>query len=450
MDNDKQKILELLKQHKISVMEASKLLNDFNDANKMNEEKTAFQDDEVIKAVQEATRSLENDMAQISEELVKKLGGMDEHIYNSISLDTEKLSEALKSLQQQLEKRIGSIIEDIDINTQSIVEKLPEKINDLKDSESTLYNGIEKIKDDFSGSPIDLSGFVSKFSGIFGKIQPTFNSMNDFPVSFSKSADDASVIDMNLECINGGILIEKYDGDNVEVSLHCKTVQNDINKALSIIEESNYIKVNVINPDNIVLFYSIKVPKKQLGRIFISASDSRINIDGLMCKSLVCSIIDSKLFQSSSECEAVEISALNGKVELTDMISCKLLVCGSSTPVIADNITAESLDICTTSEKISLTFSENMRGKSEVKLSQDEGIIDIEILQLSKSTGISIDASASKGCIELGDIPGFSYSLNVHGRKDFNHITGQTEGFNDAPDSIKFTVKNAKGSIFFK
>lgn len=449
MNREFREILEKIEKHKITISEAINLLNSLEDTeNRKSMDEKQSEKSDITSSIENAIKDLNKDMSLISAELSEKLGGVNSKLYENMALDAHKMSEVLASLQQELEKLVGGIIEELNRNTKPITESLSKEIQTLKNDDS-IYRGIEEIKN-FSSLPIDLSDITDKISGIYGSISSAGRKINDYSFIYKKELQSPSATDLCLECMNGSISIKPYESSYVELALRLRTPEEDLNKAVSIIDEPELFGIKINNPDSIMVNYDVKIPSHKFRHVSISASKSRVRIDGLLCSSFESSARDTKLNISGTECGTLEAQAQRGKIELSDIKCEKLLVKGIDSPVIADNMHINLINIYSSSAKVSLVLPDTISGKNEINISQDGDAIDIEMLQLPPSTGIYIDAFTHHGYIELADIPGFAYNVNKHEKMGNRHIIGQTTGFYDAPCSVKFIVKNANGSISFK
>lgn len=453
MNNERLKILILLEEGKITSEEANSLLKTFDSLEDENKQKN--QNNNLSGTIKSIIENFSGNASSMSEELLKDFNRIDKKLQGKLTPDMKEFTLNLKSLQADLENIINRIIDDVNKSTGDITSTISEEASRLnglvadKDGSDNLSRSMGELHKNLKDIPGDTSSLTGKFSDIFNGLTQINTNINAYNKTFRKAISDASSINLEFQAINGSISIEGYEGSEIEIEAYCKIPADSTDKAISIIDEEGIYKVIADENKNLSISFDIKIPKSMFNRICLSTSNGKIRALDLLCKDFISITSDAKISLSGLKCSIIESNTSEGKIELSDIDSEKVFLQAFNSPIVLDNIRCKLSDIVTTNSNIYLELSDTIYGKSEYKLSTDNGKIDVN-LSLPPGTGISIDAFSLNGTVDVIDMPSLSYSKKESSKSGSSHIIGETPNYNTAANCVKVTAVTSKQSILIK
>ncbi|MTI70285.1 MAG: hypothetical protein FH751_08545 [Firmicutes bacterium] len=354
-----------------------------------------------------------------NEEALKLLEALDESDFSEKSFDTDKRNTTKndkENFEDKLEKKIEKVTEDITENATDYANNLTDKVlnmvNDVVDNGSFL-------------------NFFGNFETITENIQKDISNL-DYPT-------------IDLEGINGKIIITQWHKNIIDVSATCRIKKSKVpsEKIYSIYEKENSIMIKPKFKNNLIANLEVKLPKKNYKLININSTNGKLVIDGLNSENIDCTTSNSSIYIENINSSSIKTKTRNGKIKILKTNAKNIDIDTSNASIILDKIMTKDASAKTTNGKIyadGLSFD----GNSKVNLKTTNGKIEVHTNNYVKDN-LSVDAKTSLGKIDLS-IPNLIYEINDVQNIGSKRILAYSKDYKDSKGTyIKLSTSN--GSI---
>lgn len=365
MEDEKMMILNMLEEGKISIDEASKLIEVLDEAEAKELDENGFfsklkeeaisKNDTRNKDKSKKDQNWERNFEERMENLGKK-------IESKFDKDFAKKFEAKG---EQFGEKMGRLGENIAESTASLTDKLLDMVENV----------------------VDKGNFVN----IFGNHE-TIAEKHEKNIS---NIDNPELV---FQGVNGKILLKTWEEDKVHVNAICQVRKKDLdlnNPIYSIYEDGNKVIFKPSFTRHLGTKLEIKIPKKEYEKIHLMTTNGRIQASELNLKHLVCNTTNSTVNLSDVESPQIDIDTKNGKIRLEDIKATNLVLNTSNSTIQLTDVKSTDIKATTKNGKIIL-----------------EDVITDSVLAKTSNASINItdskarvfDTETSNGKINIHDI----------------------------------------------
>jgi len=386
VDEEKELILNMLKDGKITSEDASKLL----EALEENEEKYYYKkySDE------------ENNI----DKKIKKLKDLPSRINGKV---TQKVADFADSVSE---------LEKIPVEIEKNIDAILNKKNNLKNG--TKFN---KTLDFLLNSLFGISGGRS--------IEKEFK--------FEKVIENS-----NIEVIskNGKIEVLTWDNNYAYIILNF-IASKEFEEEFEIFHEDNLIKIE-INQNIKALSAKLYLPCKKYNNIYLSTTNSKIIVDKLDAEKIDLYTSNDKILLEDIKCNILKASTKNGKVLIRNATLNSLISSTTNDKISAFNVIFNDCELYTTNGKIMIDgFSTNSSNSMlRVKTTND----NISLKMADKDTEVFYELKTTNGkChVNLSDL---QYEI-----KDAVYIKGKTKDFDNKEKKLSIIAYTTNGNVYLE
>ncbi|MGB9679199.1 MAG: DUF4097 family beta strand repeat-containing protein [Thermoanaerobacteraceae bacterium] len=386
MDEEKELILNMLKDGKITSEDASKLL----EAIEENEEKYYY----------------------------KK--------YNDEENDIDKKIKKLKDLPSRINEKVTQKLADV-VDGISELEKIPveieKNIDAILNKKDNLKNGANFNK------TLDFS--LNSLFGIFGGR------------SIEKEFKLEKVIEnSNIDVIskNGKIEVLTWDNNYAYIILKF-IVSKEFEKEFEVFHEDNLIKIE-INQNIKALSAKLYLPNKKYNNIYLSTTNSKIKVDKLDAEKIDLYTSNDKILLEDIKSNILEAYTKNGEILFKNVILNNLTSSTTNDKITAVNITFDNCELHTTNGKIMIDgFSTNSSNSMlKVKTTND----NISLKMADKDTEVFYELKTTNGKCHV-NLYNLQYEI-----KDATYIKESTKDFGDNDKNLSIIAYTTNGNVYLE
>lgn len=387
-------ILTMLQEGKITSEEAAKLLEALEGGTKQG---TA-----------ENTTKQNRQQADFSEELGKM---------------KERLKEWKKDFKKEYnEKEFDKIIDDLSSKA--------EKVG--KNVAATTFGIVDRVID-YVGSFVDTNSF-----NIFGSYTAEDR-------SFEAAATDS--MNLDIEAVNGNILVKKHLDDRVIIR---SRVRSPINNADSILlfskmEDGLSLKINKLG--NISVSHEVFLPALWFGAVKLETSNGKIYVEDSKSDSLEAITRNSNIELMGVNAETVKVDTKNAKVQVSYVVGRKIDITTSNTVIDVKHVKTQEINAITTNGRVLVENVQSYEESSDVNMNlrTTNGGIKVNMNDM-ESRGYKVRGRTTNGSINVL-IPEMIYhNVNRHGMGG-SFVEAESSGFEGYPQKVTVSAETNNGFI---
>ncbi len=452
MEDEKMMILTMLEQGKISLDEASKLIEVLDEAEAKELEENGF-------------------FSKLKEEAISKSRtGTKNNIRNDKSQNWESnFEERMENLGKKIESKFDKdFVKKIEIKGEQFGEKMGRLGENIAESTSSLTDKIL----DMVENVVDKGNFVN-----------FFGSHETIAEKHEKDISNMDKPELVFQGVNGKILLKTWEEDKIHVDAICQIRKKDLNlntPIYTIYEDGNKVVFKPSFTRHLGTKLEIKIPEKEYEKIHLMTTNGRIQASDLSLKHLVCNTSNSTVSLSDVESPQIDVDTKNGKILLKDVKSTNLILNTSNSTIqltevesndikattrnakiILEDVVADSVLAKTSNSPINITDSkarvfdtETTNGKiniynidtqsiSNLYMKTSNSSIEASFMNLDKP--FSIDTKTSMGKITV-NIPNLVYDVNDQKDLGTKKIVAHSAEYNEE-NGVKVIALTSNGSI---
>lgn len=451
MEDEKIMILHMLEQGKISIDEASMLIEALDETESLELEKNGF-------FSKEEEGNSNSDVNTNNNKKKEKSQGWEKNLESRM----EKLGKKIESkFDEDFAKKMEEKGEEIGIKMGALGENIAEGTSSLTDR---IIDMVENVVD--KGS----------FMNIFG-------SHETIAEKHEKDISNLSSPELVFQGVNGKILIKTWDESKIHVDAFCQLKKIDIKPdtpVYSIYEDGNKIVFKPSFTHNLGTKLEIKIPKKQYEKIHLITTNGRIQASDINSNQFLCNTTNSTVSLSDIDSSDLNIDTKNGRIVLENVKSTNLILGTSNgtihlqdihcedikaitknSKIIFDDVISESILAKTSNSSINLNRcnakvfdTETSNGKINIYDTYTERLNDLSMRTSNASIEanfknldkvVSIDAKTSMGQINV-DMPSLVYDVNDQKHLGSKRILAHSIEYNEQ-NGVNIIASTSNGSI---
>lgn len=349
------------------------------------------------------------------------------------------------------------------VNFQDEVSKVRERIHDWKREFKSNYNqkdmqkDFDRMIDEFSSKAEKLGknvaattfGFVDKLVDFVGSFVDTnaFNIFGSYPVverSFETHA--AEGMELEIEGINGHILVKKHLDDKIIIKSRVRSPQNNADSILVFGNEGDKVTLKLNKIGNISVAQEVYLPVVKFKKIKLETTNGKLYIEDSISESLEGSTKNSSIDLMGVSSDKLAVSTKNARVLLSYIIGRDISVSTSNSTVEVKNIKAENLKVFTTNAKVSVENAQNYQGTAETNMYLKTSNSGIKVnMNDMDNRGYKIKAQTTNANINLL-IPEITYH-NINKQIGGSFVEAESRGYSSNPEKVNINAETTNGYI---
>ena len=323
MEDEKMMILHMLEQDKISIDEASMLIEALDKAESTELEENGF-----------FSKIKEEDNPSVKVDITKK---------KDVKSQTweRDLENRMKKLGKKIESKFDKDFTDkVEKKGQEFGEKMSELGENIAEGTSSLTDRIL----DMVENAVDKGSFIN----IFG-------SHETIAEKHEKDISNISSPELVFQGVNGKILLKTWKEDKIHVDAFCQVKKKDLNQGTpiySIYEEDNKIIFKPSYTHNLGAKLEIKIPEKEYAKIHLITTNGRIQASDIDLDQFICNTTNSTVSLANIKSSEINIDTKNGKIILENIKSTNLVLGTSNGVIELQDINCSDIKATTKNSKI--------------------------------------------------------------------------------------------------
>lgn len=334
----------------------------------------------------------------------------------------EKINQWKKDLKKNYnEKDFDKVIEEFTTKAEKIGKTVA----------STTFNAVERMID-FAGSFVDANSF-----NVFG-------SYNCVEKTFETPAVEG--MDINIEGINGNILIKKHLESKIVIKTKIKSPQNNADEIL-VFNNEGAVSLSLNKASNVSVAHEVFIPAIKFNKIILTTKNGKIYVEDSISDSLEVHTKNSSIDLMGVSSDSISMKTRNGKVQVGYVISKNIDIATSNSIIDVKNIKVKTLNAVTTNGRI---FIENTQSNQDIpqvdlNLKTINGSIKVNMNDM-ENKGYKVKAQTGKGAVSLL-IPEMTYHTVTKQGTDGNFIEAESNGYNEYPERVYINAETVNGDV---
>lgn len=349
------------------------------------------------------------------------------------------------------------------VNFQDEVSKVRERIHEWKREFKSNYNqkdmqkDFDRMIDEFSSKAEKLGknvaattfGFVDKLVDFVGSFVDTnaFNIFGSYPVvEKSFQAHAAEGMELEIEGINGHILVKKHLEDKIIIKSRVRSPQNNADSILVFGNEGDKVTLKLNKIGNISVAQEVYLPVVKFKKIKLETTNGKLYVEDSISESLEGSTKNSSIDLMGVSSDKLAVSTKNARVLLSYIIGRDVSVSTNNSTVEVKNIKAENLKVYTTNAKVSVENAQNYQGAAETNMYLKTTNSGIKVnMNDMDNRGYKIKAQTTNAGINLL-IPEITYH-NINKQVGGSFVEAESRDYGSNPEKVNINAETTNGYI---
>jgi DUF4097 and DUF4098 domain-containing protein YvlB len=345
------------------------------------------------------------------------------NFYDEISKIKDRINEWKKEFKKSYNQK------DFD----RMVEEFSAKAEKLgKNVAFTTFNIIDKVVE-FVGNFVDTSAF-----NIFGNYLAVERSF-EVPVSEG--------MDLNIEGINGHILVRKHLENKAVIKTTVRSLSDNADEILEFFNDENLISLKINKIGNISVSHEIFLPALKLNAIRLETINGKIYVEDAVFNEFSATTKNSPIDLTGLKGNKINVAAKNSRVQISYLIGKNVGINTNNSVIDIKNIKAKNIGAVTANGRITIENIQNYEDLPEVNLSlkTSNGGIRVNMNDMD-SRGYKIKGRAVRGSINLL-VPELIYhNINKQGAGG-SFVEAESSGYEAYAQRVCINAETVNGDI---
>lgn len=342
------------------------------------------------------------------------------------------------------------------------VARFRERINDWRKEFTKNHNqkDFDRMVDDFSAKAEKIgknvatatSGIVDKVIDFVGSVVDTgsfniFGSYNVVEKSFEAAARED--MDLELEGVNGQIVIKKHQEDKIVIKSKIRSPQNNSDQVLAFSDTGSAVSLKLAMTDSFSLSVSheVYIPAVRFNKIRLETKNGKIFVEDALSQEFESITKNATIDLMGVNSGKISVDTKNAKVCLNYVIGRDISINTKNSIIDIKNLKAEKLGAYTANGRIVVENVQNYDGASELQmdLRTKNGEIKTNMNDMDNRS-YRIKARTSNGGVNLL-VPGLLYQ-NTPRQDGFGKLVeAESSNYNNAPQRVNINAETYNGYI---
>ena len=345
-------------------------------------------------------------------------------------------------------------------NFQDEVFKMKDKVKDWKKEFKQNYNqgDFDKAVEEFSTKAEKIGrnvatttfGLVDRAIDFIG----SFIDTNSFNVFGSYTAVDRTFeteavegMDINVEGINGAILVKKHLENKIIIKSRVRSPLNNADSILVFDRDSSSASLKLNKSSNVSVAHEVYLPVLKFGKIKLETTNGKIYVEDSISESFEGITKNSHIDLMGVNSDKIVASTKNARIQVSYVSGREFDINTSNSAIDIKHIKAEKMKASTTNGRILVENIQNYESSPEASLELKTTNSGIKVnMDDIDSRGYKVKAQTTNGGINLL-IPGMTYNnVNRQGTGG-SSVDAESAGYNDYPQKVYVTAETVNGYI---
>lgn len=338
-----------------------------------------------------------------------------------------KMKEKIKDWKNDIKK--GYNEKEFD----KVVEEISTKAEKIGKNVATATFGIVDRVIDYVGSFVDTNAF-----NIFGSYTA---------VDKSFEAVVADGVDLDIEAVNGHILLKKHLDNKIVIKSRVRSPINNADNILVFSEAGNSVSLKINKVGNMSVSHEVFLPAVMLGTIKLETSNGKIYAEDSKSRNFEALTRNSNIELMGVNADTITVDTKNAKVQVGYVIGRKIDINTTNAVIDIKHVKTEEINTITTNGRILIENVQTFEGASDINmnLKTTNGGIKVNMNDM-ESKGYKVKARTTNGSINLL-IPEMTYhNVNRHGTGG-SFVEAESSGFDAYAEKVSVSAETNNGFI---
>jgi DUF4097 and DUF4098 domain-containing protein YvlB len=340
------------------------------------------------------------------------------------------------------------------------VAKMGERLNQWKKDFKKSYNEKEfdKAIEEFStkaekiGKTVAATTFnvVDRMIDIVGSFVETnfFNMFGSYKAverQFEVPAIEGSSI--NIEAVNGNILLKKHLEDKVVIRTKVRSPKNDVDEILVFNNDDDVVSLSLSKTDQVSVSHEVFVPSCRFNQIMLNTKNGKIYVEDSISSYLEANSKNGPIDLMGVTSDKVSTSTKNGKIQMGYIIAKDIDINASNCIIDIKNVKVETLNTVTTNGRIFIENAQNYQDASQIDLNLKtrNGSIKVNMNDMD-CKGYKVKAQTGTGSVSLL-IPEMTYHTVTKRGKDGTFIEAESKDYEEYTEKVYINAETINGDV---
>lgn len=379
-------------------------------------------------------------------------------------INTEEAAKLLEALEggsrQAASGNTSSRPQRPQINYNDEIVKMRERINEWKNDMKKNYNekDFDRMVDEFSTKAEKIGknvaattvGFVDKMIDFVGSVVDTgnfniFGSLN--AVEKVYEAEAAEGMNIDLEGVNGQILVKKHQDNKVVIKSTIKSSLSDVDNVIAYSNEGNSVSLKVNKTPNLSVSHEVYIPAVKFNRMKFETSNGRLYIEDSISNEFESVTKNASIDLMGVNSDKISVNTKNAKISINYVTGKDIDINTNNSLIDVKNVKAGKLSAVTTNGKIFVESVQNIDDSSEafISLKTTNGDIKANMNDMDNKA-FKVKAQTTNGKVNLL-IPELLYHSPSKVGYTGGFVEAETNGYDTNPQKVNINAETVNGYI---
>ncbi|MCX7921040.1 MAG: DUF4097 domain-containing protein [Clostridia bacterium] len=301
-----------------------------------------------------------------------------------------------------------------------------------KNLATTTFGIVDKVID-FVGSFVDTSTF--NIFGSYATVERNFEALA------------VEGMELNLEGINGHVVVKKHADNKIVIKSRVKSPVNNADNILMFSDSANAVDLKINKIGNISVSHEVLLPTVKFGKIKLETANGRIYVEDSISKEFEAITRNSHIELMGVNSEKVSVSTKNARIQINYVIGKDIDVRTNNSLIDIKHIKLENLNAVTTNSKIFVENAQNYESSRNMNMYLKTTNADIKVnMNDMEKRGYKVKAQTTNGGINLL-IPEIIYNnINKQGIGG-SFVEAESNGYEAYAEKVHINAETANAFI---
>ena len=338
--------------------------------------------------------------------------------------------------------------------------KMRERVKEWRKDFKGSYNqkDFDRAVDEFSAKAEKLGknlasttfGIVDKVIDFVGSFVDTnaFNMFGDYAVverTFEAAAFEG--MDVDIEGVNGHILIKKHLDNKIIIKSKVRSPQNNADSILMFSETGNAASLKLNKSGDISVSHEIFLPAVKFNNIKLETSNGKIYVEDSISEAFEAVTRNSHIDLMGVRSDKINLNTKNARIQIGYVVGKNIDINTNNSVIDIKHVKSESIKAVTMNGRISVENAQNFEGSQELNLflKTTNGGIKVNMNDMD-NRGYKVKAKTTSGSINLL-IPEMIYhNVNRH-ETGSSFVEAESSGYEGYAEKVNINAETINGFV---
>ena len=297
---------------------------------------------------------------------------------------------------------------------------------------STTFGIFDKMID-FVGSFVDTNAF--NIFGSYAMAERTFETVA------------TEGMDLEIEGINGYIQVKKHLENKIIIKSKVRSPQNNADSILMFAEAGNLVSVKINKVGNISVSHEVFLPEVHFNKVKLETSNGKIYVEDSKSQAFEAITRNSHIDLMGVNSDQIKLNTRNAKIQIGYVIGRNIEVNTNNSVIDIKHVKSENIRAVNMNGRITVENAQNLEGASDLNLylSTTNGGIKVNMNDMD-NRGYKVKGKTTNGSINLL-IPEMTYNNLNRQEMGGSFIEAESNGYGSYPERVSITAETINGYI---